>query len=150
MKGIEKLDVLSKKQTAKSIGRVACGCFAVKHPFIGSCNQCGRIMCDFEGMGPCFNCNSEFVAPMTAEDAENLGLDDKTIMAYKHKDKLLMFDKENAKRTHVFDAQADYYETGTWLTEEEKRNIQIRERKRREDMKKSNRMKFMAYDINEK
>jgi hypothetical protein len=36
-------------------------------------------------------------------------------MAYRQKDKLLMFDKEHAKRTHVHDAQADYYETGRYV-----------------------------------
>jgi hypothetical protein len=69
---------------------------------------------------------------MTAEDAANAGYNETTVQAYKMLDKLLQFDKENAQRTHVHDAQADYYETGTWLTEEEKADIDRREKLRLE------------------
>lgn len=58
-----------------------------------------------------------------------------------------MFDKENAKRTHVHDAQADYYETSTWLTEDERREIDEKEKKRREKYSPSNRKLFIAVDV---
>ena len=43
--------------------------------------------------------------------------------------------------------QADYYETGTWLTEEEKKEMDNNERKRREAKKPSNRKFKMSFDI---
>jgi hypothetical protein len=42
--------------------------------------------------------------------------------AIAHKDRLLEFDRNAAKRTHVFDDQADYYasSTSSWLSDEER------------------------------
>lgn len=73
---------------------------------------------------------------MNAEQAESAGYDESSVNAYKQKDKLLQFDKENAERTHVHDAQGDYYDSGNWLSEQEKKEIEQREMRRREQGKK--------------
>lgn len=70
--------------------------------------------------------------PISAEMATAMRFDADTIRAYAQKDKLLMFDREHAKRTQVHDAQSDYYESSTWLTEEEKREIDEKQRKKKE------------------
>lgn len=85
---------------------------------------------------------------MNSEEAILLGYDEATVKAYKMLDKLLQFDKENAQRTHVHDAQADYYETGTWLTEDEKADIAKREVQRLEAKKKKSQRKVnIRFDI---
>ncbi len=71
---------------------------------------------------------------MTADEASTRCLGEESVRAYAHKDKLLFFDKEHAKRTRVLDAQGDYYNTSAWLTEEEKEEIAERERRRREKL----------------
>lgn len=109
-----------------------CGCMAVRHKFRTSCKACAWIACDQYLLNVCLKCNQQLHMPMSAEDAALAGCDENTINAYKMLDKLLQFDKENAQRTHVHDAQADYYETGTWLTEEEKSDIDRREKLRLE------------------
>lgn len=38
--------------------RVACHCQAAKHKLVANCMKCGRIICDFEGSGPCHFCNN--------------------------------------------------------------------------------------------
>lgn len=38
--------------------RVACHCQAAKHKLVANCLKCGRIICDFEGSGPCHFCNN--------------------------------------------------------------------------------------------
>ena len=129
-----------------------CGCFATLHKFVGSCSLCGRIMCENEvGVLPasCFVCNGLVLAPMSADDAINLGYakDEKTASAYRLKDRLLVFDKEHAKRTQVFDMQADYYESATWLTAEEKESIDAREKKRREKYNKTKRITRFNIDM---
>eukprot|EP01035_Chromulina_nebulosa_P017213 gene17213-22735_t len=73
-----------------------------------------------------------------------------TIKAYQMKDKLLVFDKEHAKRTQVFDSQADYYESSTWLTNEEKKAIDEKQKKRLDKYKPSNRKINVAIDIDNK
>jgi hypothetical protein len=109
-----------------------CGCMAVRHKFQTSCKACAWIACEQYGHNLCLKCKEPLCPPMTAEDAIVAGYDEGTIGAYKMLDKLLQFDKENAQRTHVHDAQADYYETGTWLTEEEKADIDRREKLRQQ------------------
>lgn len=109
-----------------------CGCMAVRHKFRTSCTRCAWIACEQYAPDQCMKCNEPLTPPMTAEDAILAGYDEGTINAYKMLDKLLQFDKENVQRTHVHDAQGDYYETGTWLTEEEKADIERREKLRQE------------------
>mmetsp|Transcript_23862 Transcript_23862/g.39853 ORF Transcript_23862/g.39853 Transcript_23862/m.39853 type:complete len:268 (+) Transcript_23862:88-891(+) len=112
--------------------RAECDCMATRHKFLASCRGCGWIACDKNDVAlPCPTCDGDLLPPMTAADMEGSGCDTKTVAAYRMLDKLLQFDKENAKRTHVHDAQADYYESGTWLSEEEKQTIDRREQQRR-------------------
>lgn len=67
--------------------------------------------------------------------------------AYQMKDKLLSFDKENAKRTHVHDAQGDYYSADIWLSEEEKKAIDEKQRKKRESRRPMNRKYSVRFDF---
>ena len=39
-------------------GRNFCECLAAKHKLVNNCLQCGRIVCEQEGMGPCMHCGS--------------------------------------------------------------------------------------------
>jgi hypothetical protein len=83
-----------------------CGCFATRHRFIASCIGCGRISCEKEGFGLCLHCSIPILAPISAEELGARGVTNVLVLnAYKHKDKLLVFDKENTKRTQVYDAQ---------------------------------------------
>lgn len=38
--------------------RRACECQASKHKLIGNCLNCGRIVCELEGSGPCYFCGN--------------------------------------------------------------------------------------------
>ena len=58
-----------------------------------------------------------------------------------------MFDREHVKRTHVHDAQADYYESSTWLSEEEKLSIDEKMKSNRDSKQPSNRKYKMTFDI---
>merc|ERR1712136_613281 len=51
------------------------------------------------------------------------------VKAQAHKEKLLEFDQNHTKRTHVIDDESDYYSTGTasWLTEKEREAVQKKE-----------------------
>ncbi|KAI4879581.1 hypothetical protein NFI96_026535 [Prochilodus magdalenae] len=39
-------------------GRHSCDCLAQKHKLVNNCMTCGRIVCEQEGSGPCFFCDS--------------------------------------------------------------------------------------------
>jgi hypothetical protein len=69
------------------------------------------------------------------------------VKAYQMKDKLLSFDKENAKRTRVHDAQGDYYSADIWLSEEEKKAIDEKQRKKRESRQPMNRKYSVKFDF---
>lgn len=83
-----------------------CGCMATRHPFIGSCLGCGRLYCEMERLGICVFCDGSVCPPCSADDLASKGItDERVLRAYRQKDKLLLFDKENSKRTQVLDAQ---------------------------------------------
>jgi len=44
--------------TAINHSRKPCGCLATQHSLITNCLNCGRIICDEEGVGPCFTCKN--------------------------------------------------------------------------------------------
>ena len=87
--------------------------------------------------------------PMSAAQVRqsSSNVSEATVRAYELKDKLLQFDLENAKRTQIFDAQADYYETSVWLTEEEKQAIDEKQRKRREQLLPSSRRAYLTVNL---
>ena len=125
-----------------------CNCMATRHKFRTSCQGCGWIACEKYGQKECSFCSAILSPPITADDAVSAGYDESTVKAYKMLDKLLQFDKENAQRTHVHDAQADYYESGTWLSEEEKASIDKREKLRLEAKNKRSQRKInIHFDI---
>ena len=123
----------------KSALSAPCGCYGNRHAFVTNCSLCGRIYCTneirsssllpsacvFEG------CGGTVQMPPSAEEAKAMALPTGLIKALEVKDRLLIFDKENTKRTHVQDMQADYYTTSAWLTEEEKADIERREIERK-------------------
>jgi len=128
-----------------------CRCLGTKHPAFTNCVGCGFIFCvEDEGCAReqgCFVCKSPVEGPLSAAQIRQTCDDPATVRAYELKDKLLQFDLENAKRTHVLDAQADYYETTVWLTEEEKAAIDERQRVRREKLLPSSRRSYLTVNI---
>ena len=53
------------------------------------------------------------------------------------KERLLRFDRDFARRTEVFDDQADYQAPSTWMTEEEKEEAEENQLKHLESLKRS-------------
>lgn len=146
-----------------SKGSGVCGCYATQpeHECIGSCLGCGRIYCSAEEelVGKqCVFCQAPSVfAPVSAEEISRDSLGG--IMpeqlpgvekAYAVKDRLLQFDRENARRTHVHDAQADYYESSTWLSPEEKAAIDAKRKRARNAKLPSQRRYIMKLNENGK
>ena len=144
-----------QKQTQSNTGnslenRKKCGCQSTVHPFLSSCYLCGRIICEVEGPFNCYNCNAAFVPTINGDEAEAAGYGQDTVDAYRQKDKLMIYDKEHAKRTKVYDAQADYYESSAWLTEEEKEELKKRDQKRREKYRPTKRRTKLTLDFAER
>jgi hypothetical protein len=115
-----------KLKIVESSQRSSCGCQGTRHKLFASCTSCGRIICDAEKgcvqatttPFACLHCGEPTARqPLTAEQVFALCVDDETVIVYKHKDKLLQFDKENAKRTQVLDSQVVYIMVYfcTWL-----------------------------------
>ncbi|CAG8557409.1 11354_t:CDS:2 [Paraglomus occultum] len=50
---------LGESDDSKQAERVACNCQAIRHPLLTiapNCLNCGKIICEFEGIGPCTYC----------------------------------------------------------------------------------------------
>lgn len=130
-----------------------CGCKATRHPAFTNCLGCGLIYCSEErdflvsSGGKCVFCGS-CECNLSPQELQAQGLTPIQASAYALKDKLLQFDLENAKRSHVRDAQADYYETSDrWLSDEEKAKIDEQQRLRREGLKPQNRRVHLSLTV---
>jgi len=113
----------------KGKATTVCGCFGTKYKPLTNCLHCGRIVCEKEGYGYCAFCGNLIEEIQTIPGTP---MDEATI----HKERLLRYDKECAKRTKVYDDQADYFKssTSTWLTEEERENAFEQDEKQRKEM----------------
>jgi hypothetical protein len=56
--------------------------------------------------------------------------------SWMQKERLLRFDREFARRTQIFDDQADFQGTSTWKTDEERAQAEENEKKRLESLKR--------------
>jgi len=114
----------------KGKAMVVCGCFGTTHKVLTNCLHCGRIACAKEGYDYCPHC-SNLIEKVTISTIP--GQVDEAML---HKERLLKFDRESAKRTAVFDDQADYFQnsTSTWLTDNEQQEARSKEEQRRRDL----------------
>lgn len=49
-------------------GRQKCDCEASVHELICNCLNCGRIVCEQEGVGPCFTCGQKVIPKREIEE----------------------------------------------------------------------------------
>ncbi len=79
-------------------------------PLIGNCLSCGRIVCDAEDYGDCLSCGAgkESIhwldVSATSEDVHQ---------AVQHKDRLVQYDREGARRTKIYDDSTDWFAEGS-------------------------------------
>lgn len=120
-----------------------CGCFSSgDHGVFTNCLKCGRIHCSQEcDATQCLHCKAPLGAQLPKSDDEDYDV------AVKTKDRLLQFDREHAKRTHVFDSEGDYYSNDQWLSEDEKKAAAEKERKRREALNDRGRAKGFSLSV---
>ena len=130
IKETRKADVPKLPQKGKA--SVVCGCFGTVHKPLTNCLHCGRIACETEGYGFCGFCG--YLIEKVAVAGHNR--DGKFDKALLHKERLLKFDREFTKRTHVYDDQADYFSntTSTWLDERERNDAEEKDEARRKDI----------------
>ncbi|GFY56034.1 activating signal cointegrator 1 [Trichonephila inaurata madagascariensis] len=154
-------------------GRRPCTCEAVKHGLINNCLECGRIICDQEGSGPCFTCGNLVCTPKEQEaiirqsktgiklynKLMNLKFetnemkdipranDNKLKSALEHRDKLLEYDRTVEKRMKVIDDENDYFQVDSkWLSEKE-RKILNKKKEEFYDMLHNNKSKSFTFDF---
>ena len=127
-----------KSHPPKGKASVVCGCFGSMHKPLTNCLYCGRISCELEGYDYCPFCgilveqvkgNGEgyvvFIDCCLLLDAfahSLVALEYTRSEAWEHKERLLRFDRDFARRTVVLDDQADFFTTN-WLTEEEREQL---------------------------
>ena len=56
--------------------------------------------------------------------------------AFQQKERLLRFDRDFARRTEVFDDQADYQAPSSWMTDEERQEAEDNQQKHLESLKR--------------
>ena len=121
---------VKKARPLKGKAKVVCGCFGTVHKALTNCLNCGRISCAKEGHDYCPHCSN------LIENVAVSSIPGEVDEAMLHKERLLKFDRESAKRTAVFDDQADYFQnsTSTWLTDNEQQEARSKDERRRRDL----------------
>lgn len=128
-------------------GRHLCNCEASKHKLVNNCMQCGRVVCEQEGSGPCLFCGNLVCTEdelRTIESASQSGDNLKNSLmkqerpkgweeAVAMRNRLLDYDRTSEKRTTVIDDESDYFRTNSvWLSDEERAKLKKIEEKMRE------------------
>ncbi|KUI60706.1 hypothetical protein VP1G_07925 [Cytospora mali] len=91
-----------------------CNCVATRHPLQNAapnCLSCGKVICLKEGLGPCTHCGAPLLSqaePRTGNEGDS----EAEARAREHRDKLLGFQAQNARRTTVRDEAADFDVSG--------------------------------------
>lgn len=128
---VENKKVLKGNLLKKGKCKIICGCYGTIHNYITNCTHCGRIICEKEGYDYCPFCLN------LTEDVLTTSISSiKSAEIFQHKERLIKLDRESAKRTIVYDDQADYFENkySSWLTESEKNIAEENDRRRRRDL----------------
>lgn len=128
-------------------GRHLCNCEASKHKLINNCMQCGRIVCEQEGSGPCLFCGNLVCTEdelRTIESSSQSGDNLKHSLmkqerpkgweeALAMRNRLLDYDRTSEKRTTVIDDESDYFRANSvWLSDDERAKLKKIEDKMRE------------------
>eukprot|EP00916_Digyalum_oweni_P014990 GHVL01024486.1.p1 GENE.GHVL01024486.1~~GHVL01024486.1.p1 ORF type:complete len:746 (+),score=176.80 GHVL01024486.1:3-2240(+) len=123
--------------------RIICFCQAQEHELIGNCTNCGKIICDQEGDGPCPFCGNAVGSDF---------FDDSMQIAIEHTRKLVEFDKEVTKRTRIYDDQADWFDEAdnVFLTPEQREEARQAIRELEERREKEKRLIRVTLDIAER
>lgn len=147
-------------------GRHKCDCQARVHGLILNCLECGRVVCEQEGSGPCFFCGNlvcsreerQIIEAGTPESKRLISkLMDDTIGSNKaswghvsrhlveaeaYRDKLLAADADCEKRNRVNDLESNYFtmENDIFLTKEEREAIIARKEELRDIRAKKKRL----------
>jgi len=146
-----------QKQTKQQIGSFSeielqmrpgepCECQATKHKLITNCLNCGKVICEQEGKGPCKFCQTPlFTNPANFSAHQKEQIEKNLLNAIKYKDTILGYQNTHAKRTIVYDDQEDYFENANnkWLSNDERAAVQKQEqefKKKQEDLKKTTRI----------
>lgn len=95
---------------------------AQKHALINNCLNCGKIICESEGEGPCMFCgnivhkpetqyvdrnNAELFPTLSEEQLREVNIE--RSKAIQHKNVLVGRDTNNSVNQNIYDEQTDYY-----------------------------------------
>lgn len=143
-------------------GRHLCDCQAVKHKLINNCINCGRIVCEQEGSGPCLFCGNlvctedeQRLIESSSKKGENLK---KSLLqqerpkgweeALAMRNRLLDYDRSSEKRTTVIDDESDYFRTNSvWLSDVERAKLKKIEEQMHEKKHASRREQKVTIDF---
>jgi hypothetical protein len=147
-----------KSHPSKGTASVVCGCFGSLHKPLTNCLYCGRISCEREGYDYCAFCGL-LVEQVSGEKgswyvsfevgyigANKISSHSYSSKAWEHKERLLRFDRDFARRTVVLDDQADFFTSNrTWLTDEEKAKVEAKEAQQQENLKRGKQKLDIAF-----
>ncbi|KYQ90045.1 hypothetical protein DLAC_08629 [Tieghemostelium lacteum] len=156
--GSAKKDQKQQKQKISSFSDIQvqmrpgepCDCQATKHKLITNCLNCGKIVCEQEGKGPCQFCQVPlFTNPNTMSLQQQQQYDKSLMSATQYKDRILGYQSTSAKRTIVYDDQEDYFsnKNNKWLSEEERKVVSEQEKEYLQKLEEEKKKTKIAFDF---
>ncbi|XP_058064536.1 activating signal cointegrator 1 [Anopheles bellator] len=116
-----------------------CDCQATKHRLINNCLNCGRIVCEQEGIGSCLFCGSLVCtgveqgvidsATSTGATLKHSLMDQNRPIGWNEavitRNRLLDYDRNSEQRTVVIDDESDYFRVNSvWLSDAERSDLE--------------------------
>ncbi|KAB8297657.1 hypothetical protein EYC80_001465 [Monilinia laxa] len=123
---IRTLEISTNSSLSADPAKRKCNCIASRHPLLAAapnCLSCGKVICVKEGFGPCTFCGGQEKMRLDASSHRRaevsrtpapfsqpkiLDMTPAEQKAKEHRDRLLGFQAQNAKRTTVRDEAADF------------------------------------------
>lgn len=150
---------IQQPTSAIANSRRPCLCMARVHNLVNNCVNCGRIICEQEGEGPCLFCGNPVYSSkseqMLAEDEEmqakfeqDFDYLESYLKAVDNKEKLLNYERESIASKNIIDQETDWYEikNDVWQSDKARKQAthKIHEEARLEQEAKSK----IVYDVN--
>lgn len=88
----------------------------------------------------------QFAASFSQTELHSLQYSNGNEASWVQKERLLRFDREFARRTQIFDDQADFQAPATWMSEEERIEAEEKQNDRVESLQRQKQTLSLAFD----
>lgn len=127
--------------------REMCDCQGRAHQFVGSCMNCGRVVCAAEKVGPCLFCGDRVHA--ADHVPEDLLLIPSFAEALRRRNVLLGNDRASGSVSQIVDDETDYFQvqSSAWKSDEEKMKLREKTERQAREAEMARKFRYVSIDL---